>query len=140
MSVYPDHTFTPSLHIQEGITCLVQMEGGFIVGRAVYRFTRLVVFLTDKFIERRQVIYRPVFQFLCLVTIDHFHLLGDTFPVVDRLVKIHTPHGFYQDVQLSSFLQGFFQRQGKFTVTTIQTSQQFTVGKHLCPVVDFVNM
>ena len=83
MSVYPNHTFSPSLHIQESITCLIQTEGSFIICRSVNRLACLIVLLADKFIERRQVVYFPAFQFLHLFAAYHFHLVRNTFPVMN---------------------------------------------------------
>ena len=58
---------------------------------------------------------------------------------MNRLIKVNASHSFYQDVDTRPFLQNR-QLQGKFTTTTVQTSQQFTIGKNLCPIMYFCDL
>ena len=57
MSVHPNHTLAPCLHVKEGVACLVQAEGGAIVGGTVYCLSLLIILVADEFVERRQIIY-----------------------------------------------------------------------------------
>ena len=148
MTVYPYHTFSPRFHIEESIRHLVQGKGSTVIGRhrlVVFlypaesrRIHILIILVSHKVIVYREVIDSPVLQCFYIFAIDEFHLFGNTLTVVDRLIEIHTSHRFYQQVKLCACFQSG-QNHFLLTGTAVETRQQFTVGKDLCPVMLFRN-
>ena len=57
MSVHPNHTLAPCLHVKEGVARLIQVESGAVVGRVVHSLSLLIILVADEFVEGRQIIY-----------------------------------------------------------------------------------
>ena len=139
MSIYPNHTFPPSTHVNKRISGLCQVESRLVVSRAFQTAIRRILFAGGKFIIHGNAVYFPVLESNSLfVRLDKLHLLSDAFPVVNGASKVDPSHGFNPYIQLCAFRQ---LRQNHLIVVlpAVQITEQFAISIYLCPVVCFGN-